>query len=105
MALRRYIPKQFFKTVASSAAPEFLADNPPLKLYGITFIAEKAFNTPNTGNVTIQIEGEDAKLLESGREWTWPMPEFEAGYFDSKAFKIKVATNGDGVHVLYHELA
>lgn len=98
--LRRYRPKHFIKTVADADAPEFLSEEPSLRqLYGLTFVAEKAVGEENAGNVTIQLDGEDAKILEPGDEWTWPMPQFEAGFFDAKAFKVKVENDGDGVRV------
>jgi hypothetical protein len=103
--LRQYKPIHFFKTVASSAAPEFLSEEAGLRLHGVTFIAEKtAGGGDNTGNVTIMLGGTDAKVLEPGREWSWPQPPHEAGWFDPKDFKIKVATNGDGVHVFANKL-
>jgi hypothetical protein len=97
--LRQYKPHQIIKTVAASGTPEFLDDN-NTRIFGATFIGEKAFNTPNTGNVTIQVEGGDALLLEPGEMITWPQPPYEAGYWMPQDFKIKVATNGDGVRCL-----
>jgi hypothetical protein len=97
--LRQYRPYHFIKTVAAAATPEFLSEQAGLRLFGVQFVAEKAFNTPNTGNVTIMLDGADAKLLEPGDEWTWPQPPFEAGYFDPKRFIVKVATDGDGLRV------
>ena len=98
--LRQYRPHHFIKTVASSATPEFLSEEVGFRLYGFQLIAEKAFNTPNSGNVVVQVDGEDVKLLEPGDEWTWPMPAWEAGFLDPKRFKIKVAADGDGVRCL-----
>src|ERR1041385_5144430 len=97
--LRRYKPLSFVKTVAVAGTPEYLGNN-DLRLYGMTFIAEKAVGTNNVGNVTIQIDGAAALILEPGEMYTWPQPPFEAGYFMPEDFKIDVATAGDGVRCL-----
>jgi hypothetical protein len=100
--LRQYRPLVFAKVVAAAATPEFLAEG--LRLYGFQLVAQKALGTDNTGNITIVVRGVDAKILEPGEEWTWPMPEYEAGYLDSKDFVVRVLNDGDGVMCLANVL-
>ena len=102
--LRQYRPLVFTKTVAAAATPEFLYETAGERLYGFTLVAEKAIGVDNAGNVKIIARGVDAKILEPGEEWTWPMPQYEAGWYDPKDFVIKVATDGDGVRCLANVL-
>ncbi len=95
--IRQYRPLSFTKVVAAAATPEFLSETPNLRLHGFQFVAEKALGVENTGNVTIIVRGVEAKVLEPGQEWTWPMPPYLAGWFDPKDFIVKVAEDGDGV--------
>ncbi len=100
--LRQYRPLVFTKVVAAAATPEFLAEG--VRLYGFQLVAQKALGTDNTGNITLVVRGVDAKILEPGEEWTWPMPEYEAGWFDSKDFVLKAAVDGDGCRCLANVL-
>lgn len=107
MALRRYKPKHFVTTVAAASQPEYLHDA-GRKLYGFQLIADKGFDEDgevieNTGPIWIQIDGSDAERLDPGQRLTWPQPPYEAGFFDSKSFKIRVDNDGDGVRCLYNE--
>jgi hypothetical protein len=102
--LRRYKPVMLTKIVASAAVPEFLNDDGTMRLHGLFFIGEKAVGTDNAGNVTIQIGGEDAIILEPGERLTWPQQPYEAGYMVPTDFKIKVAVDGDGVRVVGNQL-
>ncbi len=113
-ALKRiFHPRHLIKTVAASGTPEVLDASTTLRMYGIQFIAQKAFGTDNTGNVTIQVNNgtvavpsyADAMVLEPGQKETWPGSAFLEGFYTPLDFKIKVATNGDGVRVLYNTFA
>jgi hypothetical protein len=99
---RRFKPRLIVKTIADSGTPEALGTNQ--RMQGLTFFANKAVGTPNVGTVTIQVDGVDAWIMESGSVYTWPSPPYEAGYYFASDFTIKVATNGDGVVVVYSEL-
>lgn len=97
---RVFVPRSFHKTVASSATPEPLGAS-TLRLEGFTLIAERSASVANTGNVTIQIDGSDAKVLAPGDLWDMPLPSWQAGYFRASDFTVKVAVSGDGVGVLH----
>lgn len=97
--LRRYRPKSFTKIVADSGTPEFLAANNQ-RLVGATFVAEKAVGTPNATNIYLQIDGEDALILEPGEMFTWPQQPYEAAYWMPEDIKVRVLTNGDGVRCI-----
>lgn len=99
---RRYKPRLLVKTVAASGTPEALGTTQ--RMAGITFFANKAVGTANTGNVTIMVDGADAWIMQPDTVYTWPSPPYEAGYYLASDFTIKVATNGDGVVVVYSEL-
>ena len=102
--LRRYKPKHFTKIVTDADVPEFLHDN-EIRMYGLTFIAEKTVGEEdNTGDIYIQVGGEDALRLEPGRQTTWPQPPYEAGFLMPQDFKVRVENDGDAVRVLYNEL-
>ena len=100
---RRFKPRLLTKIVAASGTPEALGAN-TVRMAGLTFYAQNALSTPNAGNVTIQLDGVDAIVLEPDDVWTWTAPTYEAGYYLASDWTIKVATNGDGVRVLYSEL-
>lgn len=99
---RRYKPRLIVKTVADSATPEAIGTSQ--RMAGLTFFAQKAVGTANTGNITIMLDGVDAWIMEPSSVFTWPAPPYEAGYYFASDFTIKVATNGDGVVVVYSEL-
>lgn len=100
---RRFKPRLLVKTVAASATPEALGSS-LTRMNGMTFFGQKAAGTDNTGNVTIQMDGQDAMILTPGAAHTWPMPTWEGAYYLASDFTIKVATNGDGVVVVYADL-
>lgn len=103
--LRQFKPIHFIKLVADAGTPEFLSETAGLRLSGVTFIAERTVGgEDNVGNVTIKIGGEAAYILEPGQQWSWPMPPYDASWFDPKDFIIEVATDGDGVRVLANKL-
>jgi len=52
---RRYKPRVIVKTVAASGTPEALGGSQ--RMAGVTFFAQNAVGTNNTGNVTIQLDG------------------------------------------------
>jgi len=106
---RPFKPRVLSKTVAASGTPEALGAS-TVRMSGMEFIAEKAVGTANTGSVTIQVIDTstgvltDAKVLAASDVWSWPMPTWEAGYYRASDFTIKVATNGDGVRVIYSDI-
>jgi len=100
---RRYKPRVIVKTVAASGTPEALGGSQ--RMAGVTFFAQNAVGTNNTGNVTIQLDGStDAFVMEAGSVFTWPAPPYEAGYYLASDFTIKAATNGDGIVAVFSEL-
>ena len=102
--LRRYQPVQLIKTVAAAVTPEFLDPDGTMQLYGLTFYGDRGLDTPNTGDVWIQVGGVDALLVEPERERSWPMPPYEAAYFIPTDFKIRVENDGDGIRVISQRL-
>jgi hypothetical protein len=92
----------YIKTVAASATPEVLGDD-SLQFHSITFSAQKAVGTDNTGNVTIQLmpaitgDWADAKILVPGTEWGYSVNPDCNDLFNAAQIRIKAATNGDGV--------
>ncbi len=102
--LRRYKPLVIQKVVSAAATPEFLAPNDGTRLYGLLMIAEKAVGVDNAGNITIKIDGEDAIVLEPGRQLAWPAPPYEAGYFEPEDFVLKASVDGDGLRVISNRL-
>lgn len=102
-------PRHLLKVVALAITPELLGTDDTIRMYGVQFVAQNAFGVDNTGNVTIQVNNgsiavpsyADAIVLNPGQSATWPGSAFLEGYFRQSDFKIKVATNGDGVRVLY----
>lgn len=101
--LRRYTPKLLVVTAADADVPEFLKD-PPVKLFGVSFIGQKEVGTNNDNDVVIQVGGEDALVIPPGGQQSWPQPPHEAGYFLSTDFKVRANTDGDGVVILYNDL-
>ena len=106
---RIFHPKRIIKTVAASGTPEVLDADDTIRMYGVNFVAQKAFGDNNTGNVTIQVNNGtlavpayvDALVIEPGQERAWPGIAFLEGFFRPSDFRIKVATNGDGVIALF----
>ena len=100
-------PLHFIKTVADSGTPEALGAS-SVRLSSIQFIAEKAFGVANAGNITTQIPGTDgeftdSKVITPGLTYTWLIPSSDnsgSAFYKASDFKIKVATNGDGVRVI-----
>jgi hypothetical protein len=92
------------KVVAAAATPEFLAPNDGTRLYGFMMIAEKSVGVDNAGDLTIQIDGQDALILAPGQQITWPMPPWEAGYYLPEDFILKASVDGDGLRVIANVL-
>jgi hypothetical protein len=92
------------KTVASTDTPEFLADD-VVRFHSVYFIAQKSPSSANAGNVIIQMKNlsgtwTDLKTLRPGQDWSYyVMPFPNVPTMNGNQFKIKVATNGDGVNV------
>ena len=114
MALKRvYRPRTLIKTVTLAVTPEALSADTTLRVYGIQFVGQKAFGTDNTGNIIVQVNNgttdtpdyQDALTIEPGQMSTWGGSAFLEGFFILNDFKIKVATNGDGVRILYSTFA
>lgn len=95
------------KVVADSRTPEYLG-SPTMWFWAITFTAQKDVGSANTGNVTIQVidfttkDFADWKVLAPGQSITYALPNpVPDRLFNGEQFKIKVATNGDGVTCIF----
>lgn len=99
------IPRQLFKTVAAAATPEALGADKVL-LKSLLFTAIPSLGGTNVGNVYIQTRNSagvfvDAYELVPGAVIPWAMADGES--IRASDFKIRVATDGDGVQVMFHQ--
>jgi hypothetical protein len=94
-------PTTVIKTVAASGTPESIAADGTFFRHATVF-AKKAARTVNTGVIyvgTTSVNDAQPYDLEPGDVWTIDAPA--GGKLDLNDFYVDVATNGDGVVVIY----
>ena len=95
--------RYLLKTVAASGTPEALGTS-AIKFSDIKFVGENAFGVPNTGNVFLQVQDAagtwtDTRTIAPGDTVSYVSPNRTC--YRASEFRIRVATNGDGVRCEY----